>query len=98
MSLPTVLDELGSDLSRSRESRQKDAQGELGETCSAVAREKKVTMSSRPKMALSGDRQAILACAGAGGRIGEWWWSEETRPAVKHPEEDRKRNELRTEA
>lgn len=41
MSVPLVLEELGSDLSRSRESMQKEAQGELGVTWRAEMREMK---------------------------------------------------------
>ena len=57
MSVPLVLDELGSDLSRSVESRQKEAHGEFGETCNVEDKEEKrvarrmKTYGSRPAMA-----------------------------------------------
>lgn len=59
MSLPFVLDDLGSEASEPSESRQKEEQGELGVTCNATVREGSVARSKQVA-----DRTAIILIIG----------------------------------
>lgn len=68
MSEPLVVEELGSDLSRVRESMQKDAQGELGVTWRADVRERRRDVRRRMRV---GEVLAILLVwFGVGSGVG----------------------------